>query len=162
MTILCYSYGEQGLAIIIQVLLDTFPLKAWNSTSIYPLTPMQATEWILLPEMIISLIAEDTCETFSGARKIMEASSEYGSIVFPSLENSTADAIGEELVQRRAVARRVEVEIEDRIEAKVLKQEGLWQDDGKGMHGEGHDEGNTLSRNITSRPKPRPLRAKKP
>lgn len=153
------SYGEQGWTIIIQVLLNTFPLKDWNSASIYPLTPMQATEWILLPEMTISLIAEDTGEGFSGAHRVMEQSSEYGSIAFPSYENSTADTIVEDFVRERAMARREEVEIEDRVEAKVMKQEGLWQEETE-MGVAGH-ESNKAVLHATGRPKARPLRAKR-
>lgn len=122
---------------------------------------MQATEWILLPEITVSLIAEDTGKTLTGARNIMHMSSEYGSVVFPSDENSTADAIGEDIVRKRAMVRREEVVIEDKVEAMVMKQEGLWQDsEENGIRGE--SETNAIMSNVRGRPKPRPLGVKRP
>lgn len=161
-SLMTYSYGEQGRKLILLVLLKLFPLKDWNSIAILPLTPMQATELILVPETTVSLIAEDIQGTPDEALDVMHESSRYGSLVFPSGEDDAGDEVGEHLVRERAMIRCGEVEIEDRVEARVLKAEGLWyNEENKIEVDESHvrdcDDTNSV-RKVKCRPKPRPLR----
>lgn len=135
-----------------QVLLKLFPFSAWDKESISPLTPMQATEFILVPETAISLIAEDMEESYDEAIATMRRSSRYGSLIFPS-HDSDDDGLEDDIVRERAAIRRRQVVIEDRVEKKVLKSEGLWKDDEE-MDGVEKEDGKRLY--TTSRPKPTP------
>lgn len=159
-----HSYGEKGWTIIINVLLKLFPLKDWDSESIWPLAPMQVAELVLVPEVTVSLITEDLQGSFADALKTMYESSQYGSLMFPMHEESTEDDVGDHIVRERAMVRGRQVVIEDRVEARVLKEEGLWRiededvENGNGQGGTQDSEGGCKA---VKRPKPIPLRLKK-
>lgn len=110
----------------------------------------------------MSLIAEDTGGTLADALKTMQDSGQYGSMVFPLHDDPTDDEAGEHIVQERARIRREQVVIEDRVEARVLKEQGLWQDeeDVLGNDIKKSGGGTPVVRNAKGVPKPRPVRAK--
>lgn len=153
--ILWDSYGEKGWSVIIHVLLKLFPLNAWNKESISPLTPMQATELVLLPETALSLIAEDIDGTLDDALNTLRESGRYGSLVFPCTDDPEEEDVEGDLLRERASIRCRQVLIEDRVEAKVLRAEGLWTDDDEISSRNILHEGSKQS--STSRPRPTPL-----
>lgn len=84
-TVFSYSYGEIGWMIIVSVMLELFPLKAWDPSVIRPLTPMQVIERILVPTTALSLITEDLADLGKNLDPLetMRASGEYGTFMFP-------------------------------------------------------------------------------
>lgn len=116
---------------------------------------------VLLPEVTLSLITEDIEGSFADALRTMRESSRYGSLIFPSGDDSTLEDVdvGDHLVLERAEVRREQVLIEDRVEAEVMKAEGLWEDDDEGKRSVVQAVvGHSTRKSSGSRPRSTPVR----
>lgn len=99
--------------ILSQTLYDMFPPLNFPANSTLPLTPADFVQRVLLPEAALSLIMEDMHETRQSAIATMRASAQYGVAMFPD-DNTDEAFAGETVVQKRAEARRKQLEREDR------------------------------------------------
>ncbi|KZT70805.1 hypothetical protein DAEQUDRAFT_764374 [Daedalea quercina L-15889] len=115
-------YGELGYVIIHQTMYDMFPPASFSPDSTLPLNPNDFIQLILIPEATVSLIMEDMGQTREEAVVTLRDSAEYGVAMFPDDQTEGANAVdqGEQIIMKRAEARRRELEVEDRIEEELL------------------------------------------
>ncbi|KAG8838914.1 hypothetical protein FRC18_002142 [Serendipita sp. 400] len=101
-------YGEQGFAIISQVLFDLFPDISPEKTQ--PLDISNYFSVVLVPETAVLLIQQDLQEKEpaldkgplrSQALQVLRSSRKYGEAMFPVLDNEE-DTIGDDLARERA------------------------------------------------------------
>lgn len=119
---------------------------------IRPLSLMQATELILVPETTLSLITKDTQASMAEALQTMRDSSRYGSLLFPLEEG---EELCDHLVQERADVRIRQVATEDKVEIRVLKEQGLWRAEDEELRAGIIEGANTHV--VTRLPRPVPL-----
>ncbi|OBZ65343.1 hypothetical protein A0H81_14649 [Grifola frondosa] len=114
------SYGELGYIVIHQTIYNLFPPTSFDPDSTLPLTPTDFIQLILVPEAAVSLIMEDMSQTRAASIRTLRDSAEYGVAMFP---DNGADAInpGEQIIMERARKRRKELEEEERLEEKMLR-----------------------------------------
>lgn len=92
------SYGELGSSIILQTLMDVFPLAQFRPELVSPLTPKEFMQRVLVPEVGVRLIMED--KGLKGqkgkdmALKILRESTSYGVAMFPEGGNEWEDGHG--------------------------------------------------------------------
>lgn len=112
------SYGELGYMIISQTMYDMFPPTSFPPDSTLPLTPADFIQLILIPEAAVALIMEDMHQTREEAVVTLRDSAEYGVAMFP--DDQPEGEQGEQIVRRRAKARRRELEAEERVEEMLF------------------------------------------
>ncbi|OBZ73608.1 hypothetical protein A0H81_05976 [Grifola frondosa] len=113
-------YGELGYVVIHQTIYNLFPPTSFDPDSTLPLTPTDFIQLILVPEAAVSLIMEDMSQTRAAAIRTLRDSAEYGVAMFPDDGADVTDA-GEQIIMERARARRKELEEEERLEEKMLR-----------------------------------------
>lgn len=157
------SYGELGSMVIHQTLYNLFPPTSFHTPSIAPFTPSEFIQRILVPEAALRLIMEDTGQPPEEAIKTMRESAAYGVTMFPDgrragkygddvegdVDGDADGGVGEDIVMERARARRAEVEMEDRVEERVLKEMGMFED---GMDGAARKKGKGKAKAKVGRP----------
>ncbi|KAG8847074.1 hypothetical protein FRB91_000231, partial [Serendipita sp. 411] len=101
-------YGEQGFAIISQVLFDLFPDISPEKTQ--PLDISNYFSVVLVPETAVLLIQQDLQEKEpaldkgplrSQALQVLRSSRKYGEAMFPVFDNEE-DTVGDDLARERA------------------------------------------------------------
>lgn len=149
--------------VIHQTLYNLFPPTSFHTPSIAPFTPTEFIQRILVPEAALRLIMEDTGQSPDEAIKTMRESAAYGVTMFPDgrvggkygddvdgdVDGDADGGVGEDIVMERARARRAEVEVEDRVEERVLKEMGMFED---GVGGGAGKKGKAIGKGIVSRP----------
>lgn len=114
--LIVYSYGEQGLAVITQVLFDLFPTLP--ADKIYPLDLNTYRSLVLVPETALLLIQEDLRMkhgpnkdiTRSLALKVLRKSHKYGLAMFPVGDGESFVA-GDALARNRAKKNKLSAEL---------------------------------------------------
>ncbi|KAL6307217.1 RTC4-like domain-containing protein [Sparassis latifolia] len=116
-------YGELGYFIIHQTIYNLFPPTSFDPDSALPLTPTDFIQLILVPEAAVELIMEDMNQSRTDAIETLRESAEYGVAMFPDDHSDGAAAVeaGDQLVMERAMARRKELEEEERLEDELWK-----------------------------------------
>lgn len=146
--------------VIHQTLYNFFPPTSFHTPSIAPFTPSEFIQRILVPEAALWLIMEDTGQPPEEAIKTMRESAAYGVTMFPDGRRGgkygddvdgdvDEGGVGEDIVMERARARRAEVEVEDRVEERVLKEMGMYED---GMDGAAGKKGKGKAKAKVGRP----------
>ena len=113
--------------IISQTMYDMFPPTSFPPDSTLPLTPADFIQLILIPEAAVALIREDMDQTRAEAVVTLRDSAEYGVAMFPDDQPEEEDAEGEQIIRRRAEARRRELEAEERVEEMLFPGQGSSQ-----------------------------------
>ncbi|KAI5825177.1 hypothetical protein K523DRAFT_420219 [Schizophyllum commune Tattone D] len=139
-------YGEQGAAIITQTLYSMFPMDLIDPDKVFPLSPSEFLQRVLLPEAGLRLIEEDRGRGASDALRTLRESAKYGVAMFPddsgvggrqSLGGSGGGGgVADGIVMARAARRRQQIEAEERRE----------------------EEEEAANARARPRPKPRPVR----
>lgn len=114
-----YSYGEQGFAVITQVLYDLFPDIPANKIS--PLEMSNYLSLVLVPETALLLIQhdlqnqrDDSHVSKSEALKVLHKSTKYGLAMFPVGEGEEDNA-GDAFAWKRAMKMKEQREKETHI-----------------------------------------------
>ncbi|KAI5895137.1 uncharacterized protein SCHCODRAFT_02618683 [Schizophyllum commune H4-8] len=139
-------YGEQGAAIITQTLYSMFPMDLIDPDKVFPLSPSEFLQRVLLPEAGLRLIEEDRARGAADALRTLRESAKYGVAMFPddsgvggrqSLGGSGGGGgVADGIVMARAARRRQQIEAEERRE----------------------EEEEAANARARPRPKPRPVR----
>ncbi|KAL1733332.1 RTC4-like domain-containing protein [Schizophyllum commune] len=139
-------YGEQGAAIITQTLYSMFPMDLIDPDKVFPLSPSEFLQRVLLPEAGLRLIEEDRGRGAADALRALRESAKYGVAMFPddsgvggrqSLGGSGGGGgVADGIVMARAARRRQQIEAEERRE----------------------EEEEAANARARPRPKPRPVR----
>ncbi|KAL1696700.1 RTC4-like domain-containing protein [Schizophyllum commune] len=139
-------YGEQGAAIITQTLYSMFPMDLIDPDKVFPLSPSEFLQRVLLPEAGLRLIEEDRGRGASDALRTLRESAKYGVAMFPDDSgvggrqslggNAGGGGVADGIVMARAARRRQQIEAEERRE----------------------EEEEAANARARPRPKPRPVR----
>jgi hypothetical protein len=108
--------------IISQTLYTLFPLVNFDAGIIAPLSPAEFIQRVLVPEAAVNLIMEDMNIRKSAAIETLRESSRYGVSMFPSLDMGGAE---ETIVRERALARRKEIEAEEKMEGELARRKRI-------------------------------------
>ncbi|KAI9440454.1 RTC4-like domain-containing protein [Lactarius indigo] len=110
-------YGELGSMVMHQTLFNMFPPSSFDARSVAPLTPQDFIQRVLVPEVALALIMEDTGQDRIQAVRTMRESAGYGVAMFPDTSEGPEVGAGEDIVLERARARRRQLDDEERMEA---------------------------------------------
>ncbi|KDQ50722.1 hypothetical protein JAAARDRAFT_199716 [Jaapia argillacea MUCL 33604] len=128
-------YGELGSVIIHHTLYNLFPPSDFDPQSIAPFSPTEFIQQILVPEVAAALIMDDMGCDMKEAVKTLRSSVQYGVAMYPGDEDKDGMSAGEQIIKERAMARRRELEEEERLEEERLKAKGRPKPRRKGAGG---------------------------
>ncbi len=106
------SYGELGYVIIHQTIYDLFPPETFPPDSTLPLTPTEFIQLVLVPEAAVALIMQDLDQSREQAIQTLRESAEYAVAMFPDDHGHAEGEAGDDIVRKRAIARRKLIESE--------------------------------------------------
>ncbi|KAI8985534.1 RTC4-like domain-containing protein [Trametes punicea] len=163
-------YGELGYVIIHQTLCDLFPPTSFDHLAALPLNPSDFIAHVLVPEAALNLIMEDLSLSLDDSLKTLRDSVEYGVAMFPvdegengkGSEDGMVLGAGEEIIMKRAKARRKELQEEEFKEEEEARsaREGLRETDPELDMEIDRDYAPPSSQ--SKKPKPRPITKRKP